>query len=161
MIAEYKLYQGAVLAELVDESKAPLQIDEFIEDGRLHSYVVNGSVGLHVKHSTARLPPWQFSFTQANRKALSRLTESLEHAFVVLTCWVDGIVALNHTEWATLLGADLGVAGWIRATRRRRGQYTLSGSGTPLLSKKAHGLSSVLEVLAPIPPLPSRLQQTE
>ena len=70
MTSDYKLYQGAVFTELLDEIEKPLAIRVMREEGRLGSYVINNNVGLYIKHSAVRMSPWQFTFTKANALAL-------------------------------------------------------------------------------------------
>ncbi|HXC50655.1 MAG TPA: hypothetical protein VN634_07225 [Candidatus Limnocylindrales bacterium] len=147
MIPDYKLYQGAVLADLVDLAERGISISELLEEGRLHSYLIDQKVGLHVKHSGARLSPWQFTFSPENRSSLEKLSKTVEHVFVVLVCWLDGIVALSSTEWSVLLGADHARQGWIRAERRKRGLYTITGSAGSLSYKKEQGVCSVVSTL--------------
>lgn len=147
MIPDYKLYQGAVLAELVDEAKRSLKIRELGEDGRLHSYVLDERVGLHIKHSAARMPPWQFTFTQANGLALLELRRAFPKVFVVLVCWLDGMVCVSFEELAELLDPAT-LQGWVRAERRKNEWYSVSGQRAGLDYKKPHGIGPLVEALA-------------
>lgn len=105
MIADYKFYHGAVLAELVSAKVGPLAIDELTEEGRLSSYILDGRTGLQIKHSTNRLHPWQFTFTKANLVELLALQQSYKSVFVVLVCHTDGMVALTLEEVTEILAA--------------------------------------------------------
>jgi hypothetical protein len=145
MIADYKLYHGAVLAELVDESTRTVGIRESVEEGRLHSYVLDERIGLHIKHSAARLPPWQFTFTPANGQSLEHLREQFGQVFVVLVCWLDGMVCLSLDELEQITAGARPVQGWVRAERSKNEWYSVSGQQAGL--KKPQGLSGLIDKL--------------
>jgi hypothetical protein len=148
MIPDYKLYHGAVLAELVDVAKRTLSIGELVEEGRLSSYVLDGCVGLYVKHSAARMPPWQFTFTDGNRVALCELQRQTPRIFVVLVCWLDGMVCLSLDELATILGPAETQQGWVRVERRKNEWYAVSGAAAELPHKKPRGVAPLVEALS-------------
>src|SRR5262245_12378703 len=147
MIPDYKLYQGAVLAELVDEAKQAVKVRELVEEGRLHSYVINERIGMHIKHSSARLPPWQFTFTAANGQSLLELRTAFSAVFVVLVCWLDGMVCLSLDELREIVADNHVPQGWVRAERRRNEWYAVSGSRALLPYKKPQGLGPLIEAL--------------
>jgi hypothetical protein len=147
MIPDYKLYQGAVLAELIDDAKRAVNVRELVEEGRLHSYVLNERVGLHIKHSAGRLPPWLFTFTPANGVALAELRRTVSQVFVVLVCWLDGMVCLSLDELGQIVTNEQQPQGWVRAERRRNEWYAVSGSRGLLPYKKPHGLAPLVAAL--------------
>lgn len=147
MVPEYKLYHGAVLAELIDIADCDITIGEMKEDGRLSSYTLNNSIGLHVKHSTARLAPWQFTITKANLSEWAKLTETFRQVYIVLVCHLDGIVALSISEIAIVIEAGVSQQAWVRVDRSRGQWYKVSGSGGNLPYKKSKGLSSIIKDL--------------
>jgi hypothetical protein len=147
MIPDYKLYHGAVLAELIDRAKQTVSIQELIEEGRLSSYVINSKVGVYVKHSAARMPPWQFTFSKANALALVQLRARAPRVFVVLVCWLDGMVCLSLEELALVLDTGKSQQAWIRAERRKSEWYSVSGAASGLPYKKPQGLAQLIEAL--------------
>ncbi len=62
MFDEYELYQGVVLRQIVVGAHAAVRVTPFERDGRVNAYVLNDSIGLFIKHSSKRLPPWSFTF---------------------------------------------------------------------------------------------------
>jgi hypothetical protein len=70
MTSDYKLYQGAVFTELLDDVDKSLSIRAVREEGRLGAYIIDERIGLYIKHSAVRLSPWQFTFSKANALAL-------------------------------------------------------------------------------------------
>lgn len=147
MIPEYKLYHGAVLAELVDISPRALSIDELREDGRLTSYVLDNRVGMQIKHSSARLRPWQFTFTKPNVVELGLLQFSHPDTYIVFVCHLDGLVCLTVEEVMSLLVFGASDQGWIRISRRRGEWYTVSGAAAELPRKKPEGIECILHCL--------------
>jgi hypothetical protein len=147
MIPEYKLFHGAVLAELVDCMHRSIAIDELVEDGRLTTYVLDGHAGLHIKHSMQRLSPWQFTFTQANVHELGLVGFSHEHAFVVLVCHTDGMVCLTLDELKSLLAFGQSDQAWVRISRHRGEWYSVCGSGGDLGRKRPEGLDMIVQCL--------------
>ena len=147
MIPAYKLYHGAVLAELVDKMKHGVLVDELVEDGRLTSYVLDGTVGLQIKHCLNRLSPWQFTFTAANARELGFLEMSHENSFVVLVCHSDGMVCLTTQEVLFLLSFGKGDQASIRVSRHRRELYAVSSGSAELPRKVADGVFPIVECL--------------
>jgi hypothetical protein len=146
MIPEYKRYHGTVFAEMIDEFPGAATFEEWPEKGRLSSYVINNSVGLHVKHSSKRLRPWLFTFTSANLETIGQLRDRCETVFIVLVCWLDGMVCISDYEFQELLDID-NHRTWLRAERKRRELYVVSGPIKELGSRKANGVGPVLEAL--------------
>lgn len=126
MIPEYKLYHGAVLADIVDRCDGSVSIRECIDPGRLLNYVLDERIGVQIKYSTARLRPWTFSFPSNHIRQLQRLHESFPQTFVVLICSVDGLATIpGKTVLDALKGCKSG--GWLRATRKKREMYQVFG----------------------------------
>jgi hypothetical protein len=147
MIREYRLYHGAVLAELVDHLTRPLSIDELSEDGRLTSYVLDGFVGLHIKHSAKKLHPWQFTFTSANAQELGLLQMSFSRCFVVLVCHTDGMVCLTVEELLSLLAFGQADQASVRVSRHRNEQYAVSSGAAELERRKPDGVGPIVDCL--------------
>ncbi|MEQ1755167.1 MAG: hypothetical protein ABL973_13660 [Micropepsaceae bacterium] len=148
MIADYKFYHGAVLAELVSLHTRPLTIDELIEDGRLSSYVLDGRVGLQIKHSTSRLHPWQFTFTKANLVQLLVLQEQYSPVFVIFVCHTDGMVTVSLDEVTGMLATSESDQAWIRVDRRKNEWYSLNGGAAELSGKRPQGVGKIIQALS-------------
>lgn len=147
MIAEYKFYHGVVLAELVNLKTGALAIDELDENGRLSSYVLDGKVGLQIKHSTNRLHPWQFTFTKANLVQLLALQQRYQIVFIVLVCHDDEMVTLTLDEITGVLATGESDQAWIRVDRKKNEWYSVSGGGAELAGKRPHGVQKIIQAL--------------
>jgi len=127
MIPEYKLFHGAVLADMIDRAEFSITISELTEEGRLLNYVINDDVALHIRYATQRLRPWGFNFTSAQMLELDRIQGLHSATFLALVCRTDGILI---TEWAdvrTSLTINGSEQAWLRADRRKREKYRLFG----------------------------------
>lgn len=158
MIPEYKRFQGAVLAEIVDQNVGPVSVEEWPSKGRLSSYVLNDCIGLHVKHCGSRMRPWLFTFTKANFDELILLKSRCDTVFVVLVCWLDGMVCLTHEEFSSMTPEEADRA-WIRAERRKREWYAVSGPIQPLPGRKPNGVECLIEALGATTPQQHRFGQ--
>ena len=147
MIAEYKFYHGAVLAELVNLKSGALVVDELNEDGRLSSYVLGRTVGLQIKHCTNRLHPWQFTFTKANLVQLGVLQQSYKAVFIVLVCCNDGMVTLTLDEVTEILASGESEQAWIRVDRKKNEWYSVAGGASELRGKRPQGVHSIIQAL--------------
>lgn len=147
MISEYKFYHGAVLAELVSLKVGPLTVDELIEDGRLSSYILDGVVGLQIKHSANRLHPWQFTFTKANLVQLLALQQRYKAVFIVLVCYADGMVTLTFDDVTEILTNGESEQVWIRVDRRKNEWYSVSGGTAELRGKRPQGVQRIIQAL--------------
>lgn len=126
MIPEYKLYHGAVLADIVDRCDGSVSIRECIDPGRLLNYVLNERIGVQIKYSTARLGPWTYSFPNSHISQLQRLDDSLPHTFIVLACSMDGVATIPGKHVLDAL-RGCGNSGWLRVTRKKREMYQVFG----------------------------------
>ena len=63
MFDDYEFYQGVVLRDIIVNSDLSPIIKPFVKEGRISAFVVNSRVGIFVKHSSKRMPPWRFTFT--------------------------------------------------------------------------------------------------
>jgi hypothetical protein len=147
MIPEYKLYHGAVLAELVDRCGSAVSIRAYQESGRALNYILSDVVGLQVKHATQRLHPWQFTFAKPHLDALFNLKVQLKYVFVVLVCHTDGMVCMNLDDALSNFGTDFGSQAWLRADRRKGEWYRLYGPQGEFPTRYPAGIDRLVEVV--------------
>jgi hypothetical protein len=147
MIPEYKLYHGAVLAELVDRCGSAVSIRAYQDSGRLLNYVLSDAVGIQVKHATQRLHPWQFTFPKTHLEMLASLKSRLRSVFIVLVCHTDGMVCLHVDEVLPSLNAAFGSQAWLRADRRKGEWYRVYGPAGEYPTKFPTGIDPVVEAM--------------
>lgn len=136
MIKEFEFYHGAVLTKIV-QSDRKVSISAYPNSSRC-SYVIDGSTGLYIKHSTNRLTPWGFSFAKIHQDEIKSMADSLDKVFVALVCGKDGIACLSFEELKIVLDDDHGDHEWVRVSRRPREKYAVKGSNGKMRFKIAH-----------------------
>lgn len=128
MSREFEHYHGVVFTRILHASFGqPVTIGTYPSESNA-SYVINGSVGLYLKHSTKRVSPWMFTFKKLHLDEIKEMYERFGEVFIGLICKDDGVAMLNFHELKKILDENYGVSEWVRVTRRRRTQYGVSGS---------------------------------
>lgn len=151
MIPEYKLYHGAVLADLVHVLTEEVSIHELDEVGRLSSYILNGAIGLQIKHSSHRLHPWSFTFTRQNLEELHLLGSKFPCVYVVFVCHQDGMVCVNGDDLLSILETGESDQAWVKVDRRRGQWYAVWGGRAELPGKRPQGLDLLVEAVRRYP----------
>jgi hypothetical protein len=134
VIREVERMHGAVLARLVREGSC---VRLRSHDGGRSAYVVDERVAVYIKYSTSRMSPWSFSFSREQQEELRDLGEKIESVCIVLVCGEDGMVSLTESELREVLDDRFEEVEWVRASRRRGGQYGVAGSDGRLRLKVA------------------------
>jgi hypothetical protein len=148
MIGEFELYHGAAIRELIVKATAPVTIVADDEIGRVNSFSVNGRIGLYLKHSHKRLPPWQFTYLPDHLIELDALIARHEEVWLIHICGLDGMVALTLGEFRAMNPEGCETTCFVRIDRDRNTMYRLNGTAGPLKRSKRRGLQHVLEALA-------------
>jgi hypothetical protein len=147
MLDDYEFYQGAVLRKLVVEGDYSTTIRPFAREGRITAFVVNGRVGVYVKHSSKRMSPWRFTFTIDQAADLLDLEQKYPDSFVTFVCGTDGIVTLSCLDLHNIVSFQESEAAWVSLSRPPRAQYELAGNKGELGSKVARGIGVIFEIL--------------
>jgi hypothetical protein len=131
MIREFEYYHGAAIRDLIVCCR-PKKLTVRLADtrGRLNSYVIDEAVGLHIKHSSARLPPWQFIFAQDTLLELDDLRADVRAIWLAFVCGEDGVVFLPESDLSAINPSSS--SAYIRIDRDKRAMYRINGSGGPL-----------------------------
>ena len=147
MIREFEKYHGVVLRELVVASGVA-GIDLRTEDrfGRVNSFIINENVGLHIKHSGKRLPPWQFTFDAENCSELADLADRTTTVLIALVCGIDGFVCVPHEDFLRMTD-DCGATAFLRVDRDKRSMYRVNGNKPTEISPKARGFQRLENIL--------------
>ncbi|WFU58707.1 hypothetical protein QA639_14920 [Bradyrhizobium pachyrhizi] len=145
MLDEYEFYQGAVLRQLVVASDLSLSFRPFEREGRIAAFVMNGRIGIYVKHSSKRMSPWRFTFTIEQAADLLDLEARYPGSFLVFVCESDGAVALSFADLHTLVDFTQSDNAWISISRPPRAQYQIAGNRGELDRKVPRGVGVILE----------------
>lgn len=135
MIREHELFHGAALLKLLSTGQRPMEIKPFAASKS--SYVVNGIIGLYIKHSALRMSPWAFTFQPAHQEELAQMMAAFENMFLLLVCERDGVAVLTGPEIRTVLDTTQKTTQWVSVKRGKREQYQIKGSNGLLAFKVA------------------------
>jgi hypothetical protein len=128
-VRDYEYYHGAALLKILRHAGGALELC-IRDDVAKGCYALGRETVVYVKHSSKRMSPWVFTFQNEHRAAVSAMRKTFANAFVILVCNDDGVVVLAAAGVEALLGPT-GTAS-IRAARRPRGMYEITGSGGEL-----------------------------
>ena len=147
MIGEFERYHGAVIRDLVVGSGASLRIEASDDVGRVNTYLLNRKIGVHIKHSSSRLPPWQFTYGDDNLAEIERLRERSQSVWLIHVCGQDGFVALTYAEFRSVNSVDAEKTRFVRVDRDRNTMYRVNGTNGKLDRSKRRGLNAIFEEL--------------
>jgi hypothetical protein len=149
MIHEFEKYHGIALRQLVVEAgQSGLVLRVQDSYGRLNSFVVNNRVGFHIKHSSKRLPPWQFTFDDDNCEELRVLLNDVAEIWIALVCGPDGVVCLTYEDFLKINPADCNATAFVRVDRDKRAMYRVRGSEGMLSGARPRGFARVMARLS-------------
>ena len=114
----------------------------------MNAYVLNDSIGLFIKHSSKRLPPWSFTFHLEQVADLLDLEIAHTKSYVAFVCGMDGLVALDVATLHQLVTFEVSESAWIRIHRKPRSMYSVAGNRAELPTKIARGASTILEAIS-------------
>jgi len=97
MIKEYEKFHGTVFTRLLHGSSPKVTIGNYPSKSN-SSYVIDGKIGLYVKHSAKRMSPWGFTFKKIHQDEILEMKNKYGEVYTTLVCHDDGIVCLNFEE---------------------------------------------------------------
>jgi|SRR6185369_10689719 len=147
MSDEYEFYQGIVLRQLVVNSDFSLMLRPYEKQGRINAFVVNGKIGVFLKHSAKRMSPWRFTFSIEQVADLLDLTAAFSSSFVVFVCGDDGLVTLDVASLYDIVTLQDTENAWVRIERPRRAQYAISGNKADLPNKVPNGVLQIIQTI--------------
>lgn len=150
MIKEFEQYHGVVIREVVVCSPSTVNIEAADHFGRVNSYLIDGNVGLYVKHSSKRMTPWQFTFHDEHIGEIHELEKRSQAVWIALVCGTDGIVLISADELREMNEESESSTWFVRVSRDRHTMYHLNGSVDDLGSAKPRGLRALIESLEEI-----------
>lgn len=147
MLDDYEFYQGVVLRRLVIETDYSTSFRPFVREGRMSAFVVNGRIGVYMKHSSKRMSPWRFTFTIEQAADLLDLEHKFPDSFVVFVCGTDGLVTLSFADLHRIVSFEESENAWVSISRPPRNQYEVTGNRGELEYKVARGIGVIPETL--------------
>jgi len=139
MIAELDRYHGIVLRQLLLAQSGRVTLGVADISGRKDAFYINGGA-FQIKHSSKRLPPWQFTYLPENLAELEQLATTCTPVWVFLVCGVDGVVGLSLEELRSIIKGGAGGVAWVRVSRARNAMYRVFGAAGELPRAKSRGV---------------------
>jgi len=148
MTPEYQFYHGALLHELIVTAGCEISITLRDFHGRPDAFLIDGEVGVLIKHSSARLTPWSFTFNKDHVAEFHALRTDARVCFVALVCDEDGFVCVRDSDLMEIFTPTSADVASVRVDRRPRKMYRVSSSGNALDRKVAKGVQEIIAELA-------------
>lgn len=121
----FEFFHGAAIIKII-HSGFFKKIEIFSKSNS--SYLIDEKIGLYIKYSKNRMPPWVFNFEQEHVKEIKDINDLLENVFIAFVCNDDGICCLDWKEFCTIISIDSkNYPKWIKTTRKRNEKYSVSG----------------------------------
>lgn len=143
MFDEYEIYQGVALRQIIGGAKSAVCLSPFRKRGRVSAFVLNGTIGVFVKHSSKRMSPWHFTFHRQHVLDLKKLEAACRGSYMIFVCGFDGLVAIDASCLHELVSFEETEQAWVRIERKPRSMYGLSGNRADLKHKLAHGAAPI------------------
>lgn len=131
MINEFEFFHGLVFARILHATSRPISVEKFRLDSNA-SYVLDGTIGLYIKHSAKRMTPWKFTFKKEHKNEIDLLSVKFKNVFIILVCNNDGIACISYSELNRILNNQCDPIEWISVNRHKREMYSIKGSNGEL-----------------------------
>ncbi len=102
MIDDFEKYHSLAIYSLVQKNNIDIKVKKM--DFSKSAFLINECTGLYIKHSSARLSPWNFGFRGMDYLVLSELKSEAKNNYVALVCGFMGIAVLSFEELNKLTG---------------------------------------------------------
>ena len=136
MVDDFEKFHGVALHSLVNSFDTAVLIKKL--DFSRSAYLITQSTGLYIKHASARLSPWSFSFREMDYLALRELQDRSQEIYIYLVCGFVGSVALSLDEVLEVTEFFTNPESNCRITVRtkRGGSWDISGNAGELRRMK-------------------------
>jgi hypothetical protein len=136
MVDDFEKFHGVALQSLISSFDTAVLIKK--TSFSRSAYLINQSTGLYVKHASARLTPWNFSFREMDYLALRKLQDLTQQIYIYLVCGFVGTVALSLDEVLEVTDFFTNPESNCRITVRtkRGGSWDISGNAGELKRMK-------------------------
>jgi hypothetical protein len=131
---EFERYYGIVFTSLFEEV-SDVRLKKISDNDS--AYVLNNRLGLYIKHTTARISPWSYSFRTNDFAVIDQLElETTEIAFG-LVCGFHGVCLISSQDLKVAGGVFQGDALRITVRTMRGGSWKVSGTAGELSTTRS------------------------
>lgn len=135
MSQDIHFFHGSALSRIVKDKKCCIERLKINNS----SYLIDDKVCFYTKYSSKRTTPWSFSIHKSHIDEIVSLSELYSKLYIVLICYYDGIACLTFKEFKTIIDIhDDNYPKWVKAQRKTREKYCITGSDGKLKNKIAN-----------------------
>ena len=134
MIDEFQSYYGIILYSLFRNNLSSLTIKSVVN--YKNGFIINSNKGLILKHSTARLSPWNFSFGDSDKSLIADFKNEAMDYIVAFACGFSGVCVIHQKELKILIGEGFSPSSRVTIRTVNRGSWDVSGNAAKLRRMK-------------------------
>ena len=134
MTYEFERYYGTVFTSLFEEV-SDVRIKKISNNDS--AYILNESLGLYIKHATARISPWSYSFRANDFAVIDQLGINTHEIAFGLVCGFQGICLISSDDLKVAGGVFQGDPLRITVRTMRGGSWKVSGTAGDLSTTRS------------------------
>lgn len=134
MITDANRYYGAVFSKVIDFSGGGVSMQRASAD-YAGFYILQKNIPIYIKYSTSRRGPWTFNFFQKPQEFQESLYAKYGECITIFVCGKDGIAALRHDEFRTVLDHIFEEQEAVTIRRKHNKMYSVRGKNGALERK--------------------------
>ncbi len=129
MTQEFERYYGTVFTSLFEEA-SDIRIKKVSDNDS--AYILNDSLGLYIKHATARLSPWNYSFRTNDFAIIDQMGIDVKEIAFGLVCGFHGVCLISSDDLKVAGGNFTGESLRVTVRTMRGGSWKVSGTSGEL-----------------------------
>lgn len=127
---KFEFFHGAVLVKIIHSGL--FKKFEIATESNT-TYILDDKIGLYIKYSRNRMPPWIFTFKENHVKDIKGINDLFGNVFITLVCNDDGICCIDWNEFSTIISVENNdYPKWIKSSRKKGEKYFVSGKDSIL-----------------------------
>ena len=134
MTYEFERYYGTVFTSLFEEV-SDVRIKKISDNDS--AYILNDSLGLYIKHATARISPWSYSFRTNDFAVIDQLGIDTKEIAFGLVCGFQGVCLISSDDLRVAGGVFQGDPLRVTVRTMRGGSWKVSGTAGDLSTTRS------------------------
>ena len=134
MTYEFERYYGTVFTSIFEEV-SDVRIKKISENDS--AYILNDNLGLYIKHETARLSPWNYSFRTNDFAIIDQMGIDVKEIAFGLVCGFHGVCLISSDDLRVAGGNFTGESLRITVRTMRGGSWKVSGTAGELSTTRS------------------------
>jgi hypothetical protein len=131
---EFERYYGTVFTSLFEEV-SDVRIKKISDNDS--AYILNNSLGLYIKHATARISPWSYSFRTNDFAVIDQMGIDTKEIAFGLVCGFQGVCLISSDDLRVAGGVFQGDPLRVTVRTMRGGSWKVSGTAGDLSTTRS------------------------